>query len=310
MTQEQQEQFFIDNKYLKKYLKIIEESKNRPRPEQYEKHHIIPKSFGGSDSEDNYAYLTLREHFLVHLILVKISKGQYKHKMAHALNRMINSKKGKYKITSRMYETVRIEHSEAMSILMSDKNNPMSGKTHTSETKQKMSEALSDKNHPSYKDGRYVGASKDPKIAAAAAQVTRDNRTPEKKEEDNKKCIDRKKEKRAKMTPEEKERDRIKHRDSVRVSRANRTPAEKEEHLRKARLKDAERSAKKKAERTDWVRGPYKKKKSSMTPEELEEEREEHRRKNRIATDKYRAKKKAEKEKEKGGEGTLDAFFG
>ena len=139
MTQEQQEQFFIDNKYLVIYLKIIERSKNRPRPEQYERHHIIPKSFGGSDSEDNYAYLTLREHFLVHLILVKIAKGQYyKHKMAHALNRMTNSKKGKYKITSRMYETVRIEHSEAMSILMSDKNNPMSGKTHTSETKQKM----------------------------------------------------------------------------------------------------------------------------------------------------------------------------
>jgi len=219
MTQEQQEQFFIDNKYLVIYLKIIEDSKNRPRPEKYEKHHIIPKSFGGSDSEDNYAYLTLREHFLVHLILVKIAKGQYyKHKMAHALNRMTNSKKGKYKITSRMYETVRIEHSEAMSILMSDKNNPMSGKTHTSETKQKMSEALSDKNHPSYKDGRYVGASKDPKIAAAAQQAYIDN----------------------------------------------------------------------------------------MTPEELEE----HRRKNRIAVDKYNAKKKAEREEEKGGEGTLDAFFG
>jgi len=282
MTQEQQEQFFIDNKYLVIYLKIIERSKNRPRPEKYEKHHIIPKSFGGSDSEDNYAYLTLREHFLVHRILVKISKGQYKHKMAYALNRMTTSKRYDDIITSRMYETVRKEHSEANS----------------------------DKNNPNYKDGLFVGASKDPKIAAAAAQVTRDNRTPEKKEEDNKKCIDRKKEKRAKMTPEEKERDRIKHRDSVRVSRANRTPAEKEEHLRKARLKDAERSAKKKAERTDWVRGPYKKKKSSMTPEELEEEREEHRRKNRIATDKYRAKKKAEKEKEKGGEGTLDAFFG
>ena len=74
MTQEQQEQFFIDNKYLVIYLKIIEDSKNRPRPEKYEKHHIIPKSFGGSDSEDNYAYLTLREHFLVHLILVKIAK--------------------------------------------------------------------------------------------------------------------------------------------------------------------------------------------------------------------------------------------
>ena len=236
MTQEQQEQFFIDNKYLVIYLKIIERSKNRPRPKPCEKHHIIPKSFGGSDSEDNYAYLTLREHFLVHLILVKISKGQYKHKMAHALNRMTTSKSD-YTITSRMYETARIEHSEAMS----DKNNPFFGKTHTPEAKQKISEATSDKNNPNYKNGVYVGASKDPKIAAAAAQVKRDNRTPEKKEED-----------------------RIKGNDLARVKRANETPEQTAERQRKDR---------------DSKRVEY-------------------------------AKKKAEREEEKGGEGTLDAFFG
>ena len=184
MIQEEQEQFFIDNKYLVIYLKIIEDSKNRPRPEKYEKHHIIPKSFGGSDSEDNYAYLTLREHFLVHLILVKIAKGQYyKHKMAHALNRMTNSKKGKYKITSRMYETARIEHSEAMS----------------------------DKNNPSYTDGRAVGFRKDPKIRAIyykenyanardGIRVKRANMTPEERKKQDKKNNDKR---RASMTPEE-----------------------------------------------------------------------------------------------------------
>ena len=223
MTQEQQEQFFIDNKYLKKYLAIIEDSKNRPRPEKYERHHIIPKSFGGSDSEDNYAYLTLREHFLVHLILVKIAKGQYyKHKMAHALNRMTNSKKGKYKITSRMYETARIEHSEAMS----GKGNHMwgktgekchmFGKTPSEETKQKMSKANTT-------HGRSVGATKDPKIKAAAHKVWRDNRTPEEKKEY-----------------------RIKERDRKRVERANMTPEELEDHRRKDRENYAKRRDKEK----------------------------------------------------------------
>jgi len=83
------------------------------------------------------------------------------------------------------------------------KNHHFFGKTHTPETKQKMSEAKSDKNNPSYKHGRSVGASKDPKIRAAYAKVKYANMTPEKKEEYLRRCNRYEKERRANETPEQ-----------------------------------------------------------------------------------------------------------
>lgn len=37
-----------------------------------EEHHIIPKSIGGSDEKMNLVLLTAKEHFIAHLLLVKI----------------------------------------------------------------------------------------------------------------------------------------------------------------------------------------------------------------------------------------------
>lgn len=36
---------------------------------RYECHHIIPRSLGGTDESTNRCFLTVREHFLAHLIL-------------------------------------------------------------------------------------------------------------------------------------------------------------------------------------------------------------------------------------------------
>ena len=38
----------------------------------YEKHHIIPKSIGGTNDISNLVYLTAREHFIAHWLLFKI----------------------------------------------------------------------------------------------------------------------------------------------------------------------------------------------------------------------------------------------
>lgn len=38
------------------------------------KHHIIPRHMGGQDIEDNYTYLTVREHTIAHFLLWKIHK--------------------------------------------------------------------------------------------------------------------------------------------------------------------------------------------------------------------------------------------
>jgi len=96
---------FVDNKYKKWYLSIIENAKKK-KPDIYEKHHIIPKSLGGSNNEDNLVNLSLREHYICHLLLIKITKGDNQHKMLWALHRMCFS--GKYGNKSRLYETFRL----------------------------------------------------------------------------------------------------------------------------------------------------------------------------------------------------------
>jgi hypothetical protein len=40
------------------------------------KHHIIPKHTGGKDSDENYTYLTVREHILAHFMLWKMYKNE------------------------------------------------------------------------------------------------------------------------------------------------------------------------------------------------------------------------------------------
>ena len=40
----------------------------------YEWHHIIPRCMGGSDDKSNLVKLTLREHYIAHMLLYKIYK--------------------------------------------------------------------------------------------------------------------------------------------------------------------------------------------------------------------------------------------
>jgi hypothetical protein len=49
-----------------------------------EKHHVIPKCFGGNEG-NNLVQLTAREHFICHLLLVKMTSGLARSKMSYAL---------------------------------------------------------------------------------------------------------------------------------------------------------------------------------------------------------------------------------
>ena len=90
------------------YDSIIKNALQRKKPNSYmERHHIIPKSLGGSNDKNNLVELTAREHCLVHLLLAKIHKG----KMWNAALIMTN----RFKLNSRAYEIVRIEYSKEMS---------------------------------------------------------------------------------------------------------------------------------------------------------------------------------------------------
>lgn len=74
------------NKYEVWYHALIASRQKRPEiVGYYEKHHIIPKAFGGSDEKSNLVKLTYREHFLAHWLLARANVGWKRFWMARAL---------------------------------------------------------------------------------------------------------------------------------------------------------------------------------------------------------------------------------
>ena len=58
--------------YRKIYDAIIERAKAREKPnERLEVHHIVPRSLGGADDVENLVALTIREHYVAHLVFDK-----------------------------------------------------------------------------------------------------------------------------------------------------------------------------------------------------------------------------------------------
>ena len=77
---------FIDNKDTKWYYNIIVAARARATTFGYtEKHHIIPKSLGGTNDCGNLVTLTTKEHYICHRLLVKMTDGLSKKKMRYAL---------------------------------------------------------------------------------------------------------------------------------------------------------------------------------------------------------------------------------
>ncbi len=99
----------IDNKYTQHYWKLITSRTNRVTSEYTERHHIIPRSLGGSNLKNNLVALTPREHFIAHLLLTKMFDGDEKYKMYYAFNMILVEGKDnqRYKPTSRFYEQAR-----------------------------------------------------------------------------------------------------------------------------------------------------------------------------------------------------------
>jgi len=102
---------FIQNKYYNWYNQIINFAKLR-HPDAsvyYERHHIIPKSLGGSDGQQNLVKLTAREHFVCHLLLVKCVYGElHKFKMMNAIAKFMNARSYQMRVlNSRQYQLCR-----------------------------------------------------------------------------------------------------------------------------------------------------------------------------------------------------------
>ena len=100
---------FINNKYTGWYYAIVANAQARTIVVYTEKHHIIPKSLGGSNKKNNIVSLTPREHFICHRLLTKMTENDNKRKMVFAINMMMvkNTNQFRYQATSRTYNTIK-----------------------------------------------------------------------------------------------------------------------------------------------------------------------------------------------------------
>ena len=124
--------------YLKIYNSLSANRQQNPisRNDCYcERHHIIPKSEGGSNETSNLVYLTAREHYICHLLLAKIYNDRKLWSIIHLLMGKNNRTKKDFKYNSKLYEKSKIRDPE------SRKGRPgyWSGKKRNEEFKQKLS---------------------------------------------------------------------------------------------------------------------------------------------------------------------------
>ena len=95
--------------YEKNYYNYIDYLKTKNRSYKdgiyYEKHHIRPRSLGGTDSPENIILLTAREHFLAHYLLWKFSTGEDHFKMMYAFKLLSRN----FTISSKTYERLSLE---------------------------------------------------------------------------------------------------------------------------------------------------------------------------------------------------------
>lgn len=78
---------FKENKYTKWYYSIINTARQRLLTVDKDRHHIIPRCLGGTDEPNNLVNLTYREHFIVHLLLIRMVADKDIYKLVHAIIR-------------------------------------------------------------------------------------------------------------------------------------------------------------------------------------------------------------------------------
>jgi len=102
---------YLNNKYTQWYYDIVVHAINRGVINGYsEKHHIIPRSIGGRDDTNNLVRLTAREHYIVHMLLVRMTEKLHYHKMINAAWYLSHTTKdSNLKINARLFESLKVE---------------------------------------------------------------------------------------------------------------------------------------------------------------------------------------------------------
>lgn len=168
--------------YMRIHDAIIDRARTRKRPDCYcERHHVIPKSLGGSDRAENLVWLTGREHYLVHWLLFKIHRNKQTvfawYRMTAAKNTVGRyrsftfeyAKRAKAEATGAAFRGKRLseEHRQKLSLAKKGRSyadmgrgtvSPLRGRSITEEHKRRVGEAVK---------GRRASAETRAKISAA-----------------------------------------------------------------------------------------------------------------------------------------------
>lgn len=154
---------YLQNKYSRWYYNIINRAKSRDFSKDVytEKHHIIPRSLGGNNEEENLVVLTAREHFICHLMLPRMLTGVTKRNMTFAIWSMLNrdhsKQRSRHKVNSHTYQRLKIQVAIAASQLHK-------GKSVSKETRAKMSKSR--KNHSGPNKGKAMSEEQKQKMSA------------------------------------------------------------------------------------------------------------------------------------------------
>jgi hypothetical protein len=111
--------------YNKLYIELLAKYgvQSKPKEMYVERHHIVPKSIGGTNTKENLVYIPARVHFICHRLLCKIYKESDKLKFAFwaMCNQLHGDVTREYKVTSKVFEEAKKEFALANSRLHTGK---------------------------------------------------------------------------------------------------------------------------------------------------------------------------------------------
>lgn len=155
---------YLQNKYTTCYYNIIDRAKSRVLAKEIytEKHHIIPRSLGGTNDSKNLVKLTAKEHRLAHILLPRMTiDAAHTKSMWYALWMMLRTNnKNQHRTISRgsAFEMAKMKVAENSSQLHK-------GKTVSTETREKISKSR--KGQKSAFKGRSHSAESKQKLSVA-----------------------------------------------------------------------------------------------------------------------------------------------
>jgi len=126
--------------YKRHYNNLIDKASNRILDGYKERHHIIPKCLGGSDDIINIVELTAREHFVAHLLLVKMYPSNMG--LVKAVQMMCCYSENQNRVSNRMYGWVKARFAKAQSVSQSGAGNSQYGTFWISNLNDKVSKKV------------------------------------------------------------------------------------------------------------------------------------------------------------------------